>query len=256
MKTHPLKILFLLLTLLTSIASAHYDPAMGRWLNRDPIAENGGVNLYGFVGNDGLDKWDIHGLSDEAYLSYAMKKPQVGTCGGFKLDIQWVLGLDDATLKKGGGIVQHMKVTVKRWKGSDPKPADVETIENKNYWEAWLTFSGDTTAYPALRGSSFHDSWNLADGGNYKKGDKHRGEAVFEGWAEFTSGVTETVLNTKMPQGTEKWAGKLWSSHGDPGFTGVYSNQVYRKVVVTWCCEDQFDGKNSNINIIDTTESK
>ena len=59
MKTHPLKILFLLLTLLTSIASAHYDPAMGRWLNRDPIAENGGVNLYGFVGNDGLNKLDV-----------------------------------------------------------------------------------------------------------------------------------------------------------------------------------------------------
>ena len=54
MKTHPMKLLLLLLTLVTSIASAHYDPAMGRWLNRDPIAENGGVNLYGFVGNDGV----------------------------------------------------------------------------------------------------------------------------------------------------------------------------------------------------------
>jgi hypothetical protein len=43
MKKHPLKLLLLLLSLLTSIASAHYDPAMGRWLNRDPIAENGGV---------------------------------------------------------------------------------------------------------------------------------------------------------------------------------------------------------------------
>jgi uncharacterized protein RhaS with RHS repeats len=62
MKTHPLKLLLLLLSLLTSIASAHYDPAMGRWLNRDPVAENGGENLYGFVGNDGVNKWDLWGM--------------------------------------------------------------------------------------------------------------------------------------------------------------------------------------------------
>jgi len=29
-----------------------YDAALGRWLSRDPIFENGGVNLYGYVGND------------------------------------------------------------------------------------------------------------------------------------------------------------------------------------------------------------
>ncbi len=29
----------------------HYNPTDGRWINRDPIAERGGVNLYGFVGN-------------------------------------------------------------------------------------------------------------------------------------------------------------------------------------------------------------
>jgi uncharacterized protein RhaS with RHS repeats len=69
MKKHPLKLLLLLLSLLTSIASAHYDPAMGRWLNRDPIAENGGVNLYGFVGNDGVGKVDILGLEDYDWKS-------------------------------------------------------------------------------------------------------------------------------------------------------------------------------------------
>ncbi|MDO4410978.1 MAG: RHS repeat-associated core domain-containing protein, partial [Akkermansia sp.] len=29
----------------------HYNPTDGRWINRDPIAEQGGWNLYGFVGN-------------------------------------------------------------------------------------------------------------------------------------------------------------------------------------------------------------
>jgi len=32
------------------------------WPSRDPIEEEGGLNLYGFVGNDGVDQWDVDGL--------------------------------------------------------------------------------------------------------------------------------------------------------------------------------------------------
>jgi len=39
----------------------YYDPKTGRWPSRDPIEEEGGVNLYGFVGNDGVNRWDILG---------------------------------------------------------------------------------------------------------------------------------------------------------------------------------------------------
>lgn len=35
------------------------------WLSRDPIGESGGVNLYGFVGNDGANGWDLLGLECE-----------------------------------------------------------------------------------------------------------------------------------------------------------------------------------------------
>ena len=35
-----------------------YDPMTGRWPSRDPIGERGGINLYGFVGNDGVNLWD------------------------------------------------------------------------------------------------------------------------------------------------------------------------------------------------------
>jgi hypothetical protein len=34
----------------------------GRWPSRDPIEEEGGINLYGFVGNDGVNWWDYLGL--------------------------------------------------------------------------------------------------------------------------------------------------------------------------------------------------
>ena len=42
----------------------YYDPRHGRWLSRDPIGERGGLNLYGFVGNDGVNRWDYLGLEE------------------------------------------------------------------------------------------------------------------------------------------------------------------------------------------------
>jgi hypothetical protein len=53
--------------MLTSICAAHYDPNQGRWMNRDPIEENGGLNLHGFVGNDGVNQWDVLGKKFEQH---------------------------------------------------------------------------------------------------------------------------------------------------------------------------------------------
>lgn len=51
-----------------------YDPVQGRWVNRDPIDEEGGVNLYGFVGNDGMNELDHLGklpVEDPKYADAA-----------------------------------------------------------------------------------------------------------------------------------------------------------------------------------------
>ncbi|OVE76005.1 hypothetical protein BVX97_02690 [bacterium E08(2017)] len=40
----------------------YYDAGMGRWLNRDPIGENGGENLYAMVRNNAVDYNDYLGL--------------------------------------------------------------------------------------------------------------------------------------------------------------------------------------------------
>lgn len=37
-------------------------PELGRWLNRDPLGEQGGLNLYGFVNNNSIDLFDLLGL--------------------------------------------------------------------------------------------------------------------------------------------------------------------------------------------------
>jgi uncharacterized protein RhaS with RHS repeats len=37
---------------------------MGRWPSRDPIGERGGINLYGMVGNDPVNRRDVLGLEE------------------------------------------------------------------------------------------------------------------------------------------------------------------------------------------------
>jgi RHS repeat-associated protein len=39
-----------------------YDPNLQRWLNRDPMGENAGLNLYAFVENDPVIYIDAYGL--------------------------------------------------------------------------------------------------------------------------------------------------------------------------------------------------
>jgi RHS repeat-associated protein len=56
----------------------YYHPQTGRWINRDPIEEEGGLNLYGFVGNGGANQWDILGLSRFRL------KIEISKCGSMK----------------------------------------------------------------------------------------------------------------------------------------------------------------------------
>ena len=46
----------------------YYSPGLGRFINRDPIEEAGGLNLYGFCGNDGVNGIDYLGNSWLSHL--------------------------------------------------------------------------------------------------------------------------------------------------------------------------------------------
>jgi len=52
----------------------YYSPELGRWLIRDPIEERGGINLYGFIGNDAINKWDYLGMKDDVPRCNSQRK--------------------------------------------------------------------------------------------------------------------------------------------------------------------------------------
>lgn len=66
----------------------YYSSEMGRWLNRDPIGERGGINLYGMVNNEPVNRWDYLGLAD---IQLEMKSLQLqrGNCGAVRWDVQF-----------------------------------------------------------------------------------------------------------------------------------------------------------------------
>jgi uncharacterized protein (TIGR02594 family) len=53
----------------------HYDPALGRWPSRDPIEENGGVNLYSFVWNNPYTWYDEYGNKPAKIIKPETDKP-------------------------------------------------------------------------------------------------------------------------------------------------------------------------------------
>jgi len=96
-----------------------YNPELGMWLSRDPIAENGGLNLYAYVGNNPIMRYDplglrwyhdaaIGGLNTlESGLSFAAG---VGDAATFGLTSKISNGLNDAIYGDGIGDTVDQKL--------------------------------------------------------------------------------------------------------------------------------------------------
>ncbi len=70
-----------------------YASGLGRWINRDPIRERGGVNVYAFVSDNPLNRLDTYGLEEfvptpltgDAYADYMNQQQDVQR----RRDVEW-----------------------------------------------------------------------------------------------------------------------------------------------------------------------
>ncbi len=75
-----------------------YSPGSGRFINRDPIGEDGGTNLYGFVGNNPVNMADYYGLT-----TFASGLEVAGAIGplSFSLSAKQVVGFSNQGVSTG-----------------------------------------------------------------------------------------------------------------------------------------------------------
>ncbi len=104
-----------------------YDPALIRWLNRDPIGEEGGVNLYGFVGNDPANTIDP--LGQDFIAVGGLPVPTMPVLGiGVHMSLRYYKASCSDNPKEG----------VRFSPGSPPKGSQFE--DAVQLWTAWHTY--------------------------------------------------------------------------------------------------------------------
>jgi hypothetical protein len=174
-----------LLTLAPLSGRSFYNASTGRWLNRDPVAERGGVNLYGFAENRPLEKYDPLGM-----LSAQNWGQSPGNCGQFS--IEWSFLLQNPA-PDYGYIVQHVTLSGSM---SDCLGNNVP-IKRYDYWEA---FPIDKQATRMAGG--YTDTWAWSPPapsplGPGPFGDTgSRGEVTLTGQAKFFLSTTTGDLGT------------------------------------------------------------
>jgi RHS repeat-associated protein len=153
----------------------YYSAELGRWLNREPIRERGGMNLYGMLGNGIINSNDSLGLLNwDNQTPIAFKKLQTALCILKKLGISEV----SSPYEELVNAINNNQV----FEGEHPSG------DTNIYGEAGI-FSGDILIQAGLDWINFvatllHEATHLAGG-----------LGAFDDWTGYTTAYEDDVLD-------------------------------------------------------------
>ncbi len=176
----------------------YYSPSLGRWISRDPIDEQGGLNLYVFVNNDPVNKWDGLGLAygnPVSGLGRIFPSDPYAPCGFYYLP-GWDSGWDDA-------LKMFIMWLLGQSKNVDFKEDTIQSIQMKHsiVGEKLRQFTLDK-----FKNGYCSDWWEGVD--NFKASFSLHD--AWEEWREFDNGTASFVgsatgsaetLSVKCPEG-------------------------------------------------------
>ena len=111
----------------------YYSPPLGRWVSEDPIKEEGGLNLNGFLENDGIGSIDV--LGSMTFSPKWVGKPGVGpTYDGEHLWIAAWLDTNGASESDSGYVVERFEVKVVKLTDCSGTPISTLFEGSKNDW--------------------------------------------------------------------------------------------------------------------------
>lgn len=221
-------------------ASALYNPATGRWLNRDPLPDSPGpsaaVNPSAFVENDPISYVDELGNETAAAapagtdlrLTLQPGRPVPGVCGVFEWQSTWKL---EQVLKNtlGGWIVQDITISWGITNCAGEAVTANPPADNKpnplHYWEGWSVAAKSPTSEPPF--DTF--SW-----GYYPA---TWGSVTFTASASFNHGQPLDPYPPPMIKpNSSTLAGDLPASTTPPQLTGTATPSIPHTLTATWNC--------------------
>lgn len=122
----------------------YYDPHNGRFINKDPIEEAGGLNLYGFCGNDGVNRWDYLGMLaklGEPALTDADCEPGLIAVNGIAVDPNNPTAPTQTAAGSTGEALINLTVA-----GSAPTAVTLITTDIPEFQQFNLTFGLSTSS--------------------------------------------------------------------------------------------------------------
>lgn len=147
-----------------------YDPPLGRWINRDPVEEQGGVNLYTMCKNNIVALYDERGLFlTDSILIYAKNKIILVAMRkwfkdneGFEIFSRWALGDGDwLDAPFGDYLMKSVSLQV------ELRDKITEILNNSSH----RRFSVNYTFHAELPDNGYKTGYELLHGTNARVGD-------------------------------------------------------------------------------------
>jgi uncharacterized protein RhaS with RHS repeats len=154
-----------------------YNPSGGRWLSRDPLGEDGGKNVYAFVGNNPVLSVDHDGRQFDQLRDPGPKGnglfTRAGCCNGQQYSLREYCCCNyGKVVRDGSGIscfqVKRKEVDsgVKQWKWKNSK-GNPNNPGGEPDMHVWLTWPGDPGSVDANAINSSGPGGNPVIGGGY-----------------------------------------------------------------------------------------
>jgi len=159
-----------------------YDATSGRWTGRDPIAEEGGLNLYGMVGNDAVGGVDYLGMwfADGSQREKRARANEPRPGHGIALDGRGKLRIDMINGSSKEDKIHEEAHIVQISGGQDPRIAAFPDVKIDNQTQIKI---GPVKEWAAIPYKQVFWCCGEDKNGNVIKGPN--GEPLFKGWCYF-----------------------------------------------------------------------
>ncbi|MFA7149111.1 MAG: RHS repeat-associated core domain-containing protein, partial [Syntrophomonadaceae bacterium] len=229
----------------------YYDPILGRWLSNDPVGIKGGLNEFGFVNNDAINKWDKLGLWSEPNRKKWSSWAAVCASKGDKWEVLAKrLGLDETQAFKW---VHNYDFSPKAGKTYWIPNVVVLYIAKAEYWIDYTPNSGEPW-YKFWEHFETSPDKMTPDGANITRALAKLATAGVElaGYKKITltSNSEQEFINSWRTKGL--W-GYIYGGHGSAGAVvvspksrkGVYASDVsplYKPALISLFACESFSG--------------